>query len=104
MVNTSSDPNYGISTSIDAVGSDYNKVDTTMQTQNSTFPSTTTSTTTTQNIVDPLLTNKTEPEDLDLKWRRLKCRKCNMVIESRLMILKCPKCGNQDREMFDDAD
>ena len=104
MVNTSSDPNYGISTSIDDVGSDYNKVDTTMQTQNSTFPSTTTSTTTTQNIVDPLLTNKTEPEDLDLKWRRLKCRKCNMVIESRLMILKCPKCGNQDREMFDDAD
>lgn len=95
MVNTSSDPNYGISTSIDAVGSG-DKVDTTMQTQNISTP--------TQNTVDPLLTNKTEPEDLDLKWRRLKCRKCNMVIESRLMILKCPKCGNQDREMFDDAD
>lgn len=96
MVNTSSDPNHGISTSIDDVGSDYNKVDTTMQTQNSVAP--------TQNTVDPLLTNKTEPEDLDLKWRRLKCRKCNMVIESRSIILKCPKCGNQDREMFDDAD
>jgi len=104
MVNTSSNPNLDTSTGNDAVSGGDNKVDTTMQTQNSTFPSTTTSTTTTQNIVDPLLTNKTEPEDLDLKWRRLKCRKCNMVIESRLMILKCPKCGNQDREMFDDAD
>ena len=96
MVNTSSNPNLDTSTGNDAVSGGDNKVDTTVQTQNSVAP--------TQNSVDPLLTNKTEPEDLDLKWRRLKCRKCNMVIESRSIILKCPKCGNQDREMFDDAD
>ncbi len=50
---------------------------------------------------DPLVTEKTAPDDLDLQWSRVKCTNCGYVHEGRKKIEKCPRCGNSE---FVDAD
>lgn len=53
---------------------------------------------------DPMLTEKTSPEDLDLKWKRIKCRICGLLQEGKNVKVPCPKCGNDDPDMFDELD
>jgi rubredoxin len=55
-------------------------------------------------LVDPLFTTKMEAEDLSEKWIRWKCLVCGFVYEGRNELRKCPKCGNEDPDKFDDAD
>ena len=43
------------------------------------------------------------PEDLDDRWLRWKCLKCGFVYEGQKPINVCPKCGNNDPDLFDDA-
>lgn len=53
---------------------------------------------------DPLLSNRVEPEDLEERWTRWKCLVCGFVYEGRQALHKCPKCGNEDPDKFEDAD
>lgn len=55
-------------------------------------------------VVDPLLNNSVQPEDLDAQWARWKCLVCGFVYEGRQSLHKCPKCGNEDPDKFEDAD
>jgi len=50
------------------------------------------------------ITNELNPEDLDTSWNRWKCLVCNYVYEGRKPLKKCPKCGNEDPDKFQDAD
>jgi rubrerythrin len=43
------------------------------------------------------------PEDLDDRWLRWKCLKCGFVYEGQRPLNVCPKCGNDDPDLFDDA-
>ncbi|MBD3329002.1 hypothetical protein GF357_00730 [Candidatus Dojkabacteria bacterium] len=52
---------------------------------------------------DPLVTEKTAPEDLDLQWSRWKCLNCGYVYEGSSKLTKCPRCGNEDPDKFQDA-
>ena len=53
----------------------------------------------------PVVTENTSlnPEDLDERWLRWKCLKCGFVYEGVKPINVCPKCGNEDPDLFDDA-
>ncbi len=48
--------------------------------------------------------NKDNLEDLDLTFTRWKCIKCGYVYEGVTQIKKCPKCGNENPDMFTDVD
>ena len=48
--------------------------------------------------------NGTQPEDLDSRWRRWKCLKCGYLYEGIQELKKCPKCGNDNPDLFQDAD
>ncbi|HEQ65282.1 MAG TPA: hypothetical protein ENN64_00435 [bacterium] len=54
--------------------------------------------------VDPLITDKILPEDLDSKWLRWRCTNCGFLYEGVRPLRKCPKCGNTDPDKFEDAD
>jgi rubrerythrin len=43
-------------------------------------------------------------EDLEMTWVRWKCLVCNYVYEGGQIVLKCPKCGNEDPDKFCDVD
>jgi rubrerythrin len=43
------------------------------------------------------------PEDLDDRWLRWKCLMCCFVYEGQKPLNVCPKCGNNDPDLFDDA-
>ncbi len=43
-------------------------------------------------------------EDLEVIWRRWKCLVCGYLYEGTNIQLKCPKCGNEDKEKFMDVD
>jgi len=43
------------------------------------------------------------PEDLGDRWLRWKCLKCGFVYEGQQPLNICPKCGNDDPDLFDDA-
>ena len=43
------------------------------------------------------------PEDLDDRWLRWKCLKCGFVYEGQRPLDVCPKCGNDDPDLFDDV-
>lgn len=60
--------------------------------------------TTQETVIDPLLTDRVEPEDLDSRWTRWKCLVCGFVYEGRQALHKCPKCGNEDPDKFGDID
>ncbi|KUK76352.1 MAG: hypothetical protein XD93_0972 [candidate division WS6 bacterium 34_10] len=47
--------------------------------------------------------NTLNPEDLDERWLRWKCLKCGFVYEGVKPVNICPKCGNEDPDLFDDA-
>lgn len=53
-------------------------------------------------ISDDILTDKLYPEDLDVKWNSWKCLKCEYVYEGQKPLTKCPRCGNDDPDNFDD--
>lgn len=41
------------------------------------------------------------PEDLEQRWNRWKCLVCNYTYEGSKPLHKCPRCGNEDPDMFD---
>jgi len=43
-------------------------------------------------------------EDLEVNWRRWKCLVCGYVYEGTDTSMKCPKCGNEDINKFQDLD
>jgi rubrerythrin len=43
------------------------------------------------------------PEDLSDRWLRWKCLKCGFVYEGQRPLNVCPRCGNDDPDLFDDA-
>ena len=43
-------------------------------------------------------------EDLDMRWTRRKCLVCGYTYEGSHTLAKCPKCGNENPDKFDDAD
>jgi rubrerythrin len=43
------------------------------------------------------------PEDLSDRWLRWKCLKCGFVYEGQKPLTVCPRCGNDDPDMFGDA-
>ncbi|MDD3474584.1 MAG: hypothetical protein PHP08_01605 [Candidatus Dojkabacteria bacterium] len=47
--------------------------------------------------------NTLSPEDLSDRWLRWKCLKCGFVYEGQQPLNVCPKCGNDDPDLFDDA-
>ncbi len=59
-------------------------------------------TTQTETSFDDLLTDKIYPEDLDSQWNAWKCMQCGYVYEGVTPLTKCPKCGNDDPDKFDD--
>lgn len=44
------------------------------------------------------------PEDLDTRWTRWRCLVCNYTYEGREPLKKCPRCGNEDPDKFNDVD
>jgi rubrerythrin len=48
-------------------------------------------------------TENLNPEDLGDRWLRWKCLKCGFVYEGQKPLNVCPKCGNDDPDLFDDA-
>lgn len=50
------------------------------------------------------LTDKIHPDDLDVQWSRWKCLSCEYLYEGNKPLEKCPRCGNDDPDKFDDAD
>ena len=49
-------------------------------------------------------TTDEQPEDLEQRWRRLKCLVCGFLYEGMKRLKKCPKCGNEDPDKFVEAD
>jgi predicted cytidylate kinase len=43
-------------------------------------------------------------DDLEVNWRRWKCLVCGYVYEGTDIQMKCPKCGNDDPDKFEDLD
>ena len=44
------------------------------------------------------------PEDLDSLWLRWKCLNCGYLYEGVKELKKCPRCGNENPDLFGDAD
>jgi hypothetical protein len=44
------------------------------------------------------------PEDLDSRWLRWKCLQCGYLYEGVRELKKCPRCGNENPDRFEDAD
>lgn len=44
------------------------------------------------------------PEDLDSRWLRWKCLNCGYLYEGAKGLKVCPRCGNDNPDMFEDAD
>lgn len=44
------------------------------------------------------------PEDLDSMWLRWKCLKCGYVYEGINELKVCPRCGNENPDLFEDSD
>ena len=47
--------------------------------------------------------NSLNPEDLGDRWLRWKCLKCGFLYEGQQHLNVCPKCGNDDPDLFYDA-
>ena len=43
-------------------------------------------------------------KDLEVSWLRWKCLNCGYVYEGTEPVQKCPKCGNDDPDKFEDVD
>ncbi len=44
------------------------------------------------------------PDDLDTRWTRWRCLVCNYTYEGRNPLKKCPRCGNENPDKFNDVD
>jgi rubrerythrin len=58
----------------------------------------------TSSTTPPANTNTVQPEDMDSRWTRWKCLKCGYLYEGVKELKKCPKCGNENPDLFTDAD
>lgn len=47
--------------------------------------------------------DKMNPEDLDSRWLRWKCLNCGYLYEGAKELRKCPRCGNENPDLFEDA-
>ncbi len=56
------------------------------------------------NLPKKYIENKETPEDLDVTWTRWKCLNCGYVYEGVAVLKKCPKCGNENPDLFEDVD
>lgn len=56
------------------------------------------------NLPKEYIENKETPEDLDVTWTRWKCLNCGYVYEGVAVLKKCPKCGNENPDLFEDVD
>lgn len=54
--------------------------------------------------VDEFQNTQLSPEDLDSRWLRWKCINCGYVYEGMKELKKCPRCGNENPDLFEDAD
>lgn len=90
MVNTSGNSN------------DLNNINNINNQNNNTIPVTPTPTPST--IVNNDLPVTENPEDLDTRWTRWRCLVCNYTYEGREPLKKCPRCGNEDPDKFNDVD
>ncbi len=52
----------------------------------------------------PLSSPDSNPEDLDSRWLRWKCLNCGYLYEGSNKVRKCPRCGNENPDLFEDAD
>ncbi len=43
------------------------------------------------------------PEDLESRWLRWKCLNCGYLYEGVHELKKCPRCGNENPDLFEDA-
>ena len=44
------------------------------------------------------------PNDLAAAWRRTKCMNCGYLHEGTEVLKKCPKCGNEDPDKFEEGE
>jgi rubrerythrin len=51
-----------------------------------------------------ILPETINPEDLDSRWLRWKCLNCGYLYEGMQELRKCPRCGNENPDLFEDAD
>jgi len=51
-----------------------------------------------------IIEQASNPEDLDSMWLRWKCLSCGYLYEGVQELKKCPKCGNENPDLFEDAD
>ena len=51
-----------------------------------------------------LATQDTNPEGLESRWLRWKCLNCGYLYEGSKELRVCPRCGNENQDMFEDAD
>ena len=49
------------------------------------------------------LTDKKFSDDLAAQWRRTKCLNCGYLHEGTEVIEKCPKCGNENPDKFEEG-
>ncbi len=56
------------------------------------------------NVNVPINGNGKNMEDLEINWRRWKCLICGYLYEGTDIQMRCPKCGNEDKEKFMDVD
>ena len=57
-----------------------------------------------QGIDDKQNSNSILNDDLAINWKRWKCLVCGFLFEGTDIKKKCPKCGNEDPEKFEDVD
>jgi rubrerythrin len=55
-------------------------------------------------VTNEIAQQDANPEDLDSRWLRWKCLKCGYLYEGAKELKKCPRCGNEDPDYFEDAD
>ncbi|KKP65683.1 MAG: hypothetical protein UR61_C0014G0004 [candidate division WS6 bacterium GW2011_GWE1_34_7] len=51
-----------------------------------------------------IIEQATNPEGLDSMWLRWKCLNCGYLYEGVKEVKKCPRCGNENPDLFSDAD
>lgn len=55
-------------------------------------------------VMDEIVQTDPNQDDLQTTWIRLKCTVCGFMYEGKEQLEKCPKCGNDDPDKFEDVD
>lgn len=48
--------------------------------------------------------DNSQPDDLQVTWVRTRCMVCGFVYEGKEPLVKCPKCGNEDPDKFEEVE